>query len=87
MPAKRGGVITSAQARKLLRDESTMKSAIVCLQIEAGDRVDDPRLRNLNRSDEGKGHRRLGDAEWDEIRDIVRALVDAAAARKGRTDP
>ena len=77
MPAKRGGVITSGEARKLLKDESAMKSTILLLQIECGDRVDDPRLRNPNQTDRARGWRRLPDDEWDEIRRIVRKLLDA----------
>ena len=87
MPAKRGGVITTAQARKLLKDESTMKTAVLCLQIEAGDRVADSRSRKPNQTDEAKGYRRLADREYDEIREIVRTLVNAAAARNTRARP
>ena len=81
MPAKRGGVITTGEVRKLLKDESTMKSAILALQVEAGDRVDDPRFRNPNQTDAAKGYRRLDDGEWAEIRGIVQKLVAAASAR------
>jgi hypothetical protein len=87
MPAKRDGVITTTQARKLLKDESAMKAAIICLQIEAGDRVEDPRLRNPNQTDEAKGYRRLADGEWDDIRGIVRTLVNAAIARRSGAAP
>ncbi len=87
MPPKRNPVITPAQTRKLLVDESTMKTAIICLQIEAGDRVDDPRLRNPNQTDEAKGLRRLPDHEWEEIRDIVRTLVNAAASKSRPQEP
>ena len=44
MPAKRGGVISTAEARLIMRDPSAMKVALACLQIEAVDRVDDPHM-------------------------------------------
>jgi hypothetical protein len=82
MPAKRGGVITPAEARLMMADASTMKVALAWLQIEAGDRVDDPRMRNPNQTDVARGLRKLSDAEWDEIRIIIKKLVAAAAARQ-----
>jgi hypothetical protein len=42
MPAKQGGVITTAEARLIMKDKSAMNTALLCLQIEAGDRRDDP---------------------------------------------
>jgi hypothetical protein len=44
VPAKANGIITPAEARVLLKDESSMKSTILLLQIVTGDRKDDPRL-------------------------------------------
>jgi hypothetical protein len=86
MPAKQGGVITTGEARIIMKDQSTMKSALIRLQIEAADRVDDMRLRNPNQTDDRKGFRRLPDHEWDAIRDVVKKPVAAAAARR-RTAP
>ena len=80
MPAKANGVITPAEARVLLKDESSMKSTILLLQIVTGDRKDDPRLRNPNQTDEAKGYRRLPDQEWDAIKAIVTKLVAAGVA-------
>jgi hypothetical protein len=77
MPAKAGGVITTSEARRIMKDEITMKAALVCLQVEAGDRVDDARFRNPNQTDTRKGFRRLPDEEWDAIRAIVNKLADA----------
>jgi hypothetical protein len=82
MPAKKGGVITTGEARLLMKDQSTMKTALICLQIEAGDRQDDQRLRNPNQTDTAKGLRRLSDREWDDIQAVVKRLVAAAAARQ-----
>ena len=82
MPAKHGGVITTQEARLLMKDPSTMKTALLCLQIEAGDRRDDTRMRNPNRTDTARGFRRLSDTEWNEIRGVVRKLVGAAADRR-----
>jgi hypothetical protein len=82
MPAKRGGVITTAEARLMMKDPTTMKVALACLQIEAGDRVDDARMRNPNQTDVARGLRKLSDQEWNEIHDIVQKLVAAAAARR-----
>ena len=48
-----------------------MKVALACLQIEAGDRVDDPRMRNPSQTDVARGLHKLSDAEWDEIRDVI----------------
>ena len=82
MPAKRGGVITIAEARLIMKDPTTMKVALACLQIEAGDRVDNPRMRKPNQTDVERGLRELSNEEWEEIRTIVRKLVAAAAARE-----
>jgi hypothetical protein len=82
MPAKRGGVITTAEARLIMKDATTMKVALACLQIEAGDRIDDPRMRSPNQTDVERGLRKLSDEEWEEIRNIVNKLVAAAAARQ-----
>jgi hypothetical protein len=82
MPAKKGGVITTGEARLIMKDQSTMKTALICLQIQAGDRQGDPRSRNPNQTDTAKGFRRLSDREWDDIHAIVRRLVVAAAARQ-----
>jgi hypothetical protein len=35
-------VITTGEARLIMKDKSAMKTALLCLQIEAGDRRDDP---------------------------------------------
>ena len=80
MPAKAGGVITPAEARRIMTDQSTMKTALIFLQVEAGDRVDDARFRNPNQTDTRKGHRRLPDDEWEAIRAIVRARGRDTAA-------
>jgi hypothetical protein len=84
MPAKRGDVISSSEARRILKDVSTMKTALICLQIEAGDRVDSPVLRHPTAADAAKGFRKLPDDEFDEIRDIVRRLIRAAASRQSQ---
>jgi hypothetical protein len=63
MPAKRGEVITPAEAHVMTKDASTMKVAIGCLQIEAGDRIDDPRMRSPSQTDVRNGLRKLGDDE------------------------
>jgi hypothetical protein len=82
MPAKKGGVISTGEARLIMKDQSTMKTALICGQIEAGDRRDDPPARNPNQTDTAKGFRRLSDRERDDIQAIVRRLLVAAAARQ-----
>lgn len=76
MPAKRGGVITTGEARLLMKDASTMKTALLCLQIEAGDRLDDARLRNPNQSDSARGFAGSQTASG-RTRDIVTKLAAA----------
>jgi hypothetical protein len=80
--AKRGGVISTAEARLIMRDPSSMKVALACLQIEAGDRVADPRMRNPSQTDVARGLHKQSDAEWDEIRGVTKKLVAAAAMRQ-----
>jgi hypothetical protein len=43
-------VITTAEARLIMKDATTMKVALARLQIEVGDRIDDPRRARLRRS-------------------------------------
>jgi hypothetical protein len=80
MPAKKGGEMTTG-ASLIMKDPSTMKVARACLQIEAGDRVDDPRMRNPNQTGVANGLYRLVAHEWEDIHRIVKKLVAAAAAR------
>ncbi len=65
-----------------MRDPSSMKVALACLQIEAGDRVDDPRMRNPSQTDVARGLHKLSDAEWNEIRGVIKKLVAAAARQQ-----
>ena len=81
MPAKKNGVITTGEARVIARDSTAMRKAILALQVEAGDRVDDPRYLILNKSEAERGYRQIGKEEYEEIRRIVRKLVDAARKR------
>jgi hypothetical protein len=81
MPAKKNGVITTSEARVIARDAAAMRKAILALQVEAGDRVDDPRYLSLNKSEADRGYRQIGKQEYEEIRAIVRKLVDAARER------
>lgn len=81
MPAKKDGVITTSEARFIARDETAMRYAILALQVEAGDRVDDPRYLIRNKTDEARGRREISKEEYENIRQIVRKLVDAARAR------
>lgn len=87
MPPKRDGVIDRSEVGKLLKSEMTKKAAIIRLQVAAGDRVDDPRLRILNQTDEARGWEGLSGDEWSEIDDIVMKLVRAAAARLPTAQP
>jgi hypothetical protein len=52
-------------------------------QIEAGDRVDDPRMRNPSQTEVRNGLRKLSKDEWEQIHAVVKKLVVAAAARNG----
>jgi hypothetical protein len=48
---------------------------------ESGDRVDDPRFLIRNKTDEQRGRREISEEEYENIRQIVRKLVDAARER------
>jgi hypothetical protein len=80
MPAKKGGVITVGEARKLFRDEPSMKTALHFFQFAAGDRVEDKRMRTPNQTDAARGYRYVDDDEHAEIRAIVDKLVTAIKA-------
>jgi hypothetical protein len=81
MPAKRDGVITTSETRVITRDATGMRYAILALQVESGDRVDDPRYLIRNKTDEERGRREMSKDEYENIRHIVRKLVDAARER------
>src|SRR3954452_18931424 len=81
MPTKRGGVITPAGAHLMTKDAGTRKLGIACHQIEAGDRVDDPRMRNPSRTDVRIGLPQAQCRGWEQIHAVVKDLVAAATAR------
>ena len=81
MPAKKNGVITTSEARVIARDAAAMRKTILALQVEAGDRVDDPRYLILNKSEAERGYRQIGKKEYEDIRAIIRKLLDAHAAK------
>jgi hypothetical protein len=83
MPAKKGGVVTPQQVRELVRDERSMRYAILALQVESGDRVDDPRFLRRNQTHERRGWRQIDPNEWQRIRATVIELIEAAATRRG----
>ena len=80
MPAKKNEVITQSEVRAITRDISTMRYAIVCLQVEAGDR----RYAEIARMHPGR--RPVGKVEAERIRAIVHKLVDAARDRSVLVD-
>lgn len=81
MPAKKNGVITTSEARVIARDATAMRYAILALQVESGDRVDDPRFLIRNKTNAARDHRQISKEEYERIRVIVRKLVDAARDR------
>lgn len=81
MPAKKNGVITTNETRVITRDATAMRYAILALQVESGDRVDDPRYLIRNKTDAARGRREISKDEYESIRVIVRKLVDAARER------
>ena len=72
MPAKKNGVITTSEARVIARDATAMRKTILALQVECGDRVDDPRYLILNESEAKRGYREISKEEYESIRVIVR---------------
>lgn len=85
MPVKKNGVITTSEARVIARDAAAMRKTILALQVECGDRVDDPRYLILNESQAKRGYREISEEEYESIRVIVRKLLDAYAARESVT--
>ena len=82
MPAKKNGVITTSEARVIAYDPAAMRKAILALQIECGDRVDDPRsYLVLNQSEAKRDYRQIDREEFEDIRAIIRKLLDAYAAK------
>lgn len=76
MPPKKGNVISTSEARVLMKDPTSTKYAVLALQVLAGDRVDDPRFLNMNQTDASKGSfRPIHREEFDRIRAIVHKLA------------
>jgi hypothetical protein len=51
------------------------------LRFRSRPRVDDPRYLIRNKTDEKRGRREMSKEAYEDIRHIVRKLVDAARAR------
>jgi hypothetical protein len=76
-----GRRVTTSEVRVITRYATAMRYAILALQVESGDRVDDPRFLIRNKTDEQRGRREISEEEYENIRQIVRKLVDAARER------
>jgi len=79
MPAKNpDAVITTSESATLLRDETSLRYAILALQVEAGDRKDDPRFLIPNQTMQKRNLRAIDPHhEWSEIQRVVGMLADA----------
>lgn len=79
MPAKQNAFLDSGEVRTIFRDPTSMKYALVALQVACHDRVETTAFLRLNKTDQEKGYyRQITDQEYKSIDRIVRKMVREA---------